>query len=134
MPLHRNGSPLAHIPDSGVVHADTLGRNREMYSTRPKNIVVGRRHRPVANELQLVGRSSEPVFVVHVSQAVKLNCIRFKLGWADEQLFTFETVENVFEGIFMLLNSLREYVDVVEVYPYLNTNSFPEYEHHEPLP
>ena len=35
--LHRNGRPLAHIPDSGVVYADMLGRNREMYSMRPKN-------------------------------------------------------------------------------------------------
>ena len=38
MPLQRNGRPLAHIPDSGMVYADTLGRNREMYSTRPKNL------------------------------------------------------------------------------------------------
>ena len=67
-------------------------------------------------------------------QAIELYCIWLELGRAYEQLFTFETMENVFKGIFVLLNSLREYVDVVEVYPYLNTNSFPEYKRHEPLP
>ena len=97
-------------------------------------MVVGRWHRPVVNELQLVGQSSEPVFVMHVSQAVKPNCVRFKLGWAYEQLFVFETVENVFEGIFMLLNSLQDYVDVMEVYPHLDTDPILEYIHHEPLP
>ena len=67
-------------------------------------------------------------------QAIEPYCIQLELGRAYEQLFMFETMENVFEGIFVLLNSLQEYVDVIEVYPYLNTNSFPEYEHHEPLP
>ena len=33
-----NGIPLAHIPDSGVVYAETLGRKRDMYSMRPKNL------------------------------------------------------------------------------------------------
>ena len=89
--------------------------------------MVGRWCRPVANELQLVGRSSEAVFVTRVSKTVEPNCIRFKLGWAYEQLFSFETVENILEGIFVLLNSFREYVDIVKVYPHLNTDSFPEY-------
>ena len=94
--------------------------------------MVGRWRWPVANELQLVGRSSEPVFIV--PQAVKPNCVRLKLGWADEQLFTFETVENIFKGIFVLLNSLQEYVDVVKVYPHLDADPIPEHIRHEPLP
>ena len=81
-----------------------------------------------------VGRSSEPVFVTRVSQAVKLNCVRLKLGWADEQLFAFETVEDIFKGIFVLLNGLREYGDVVKVYPHLDADPIPEHVRHEPLP
>ena len=67
-------------------------------------------------------------------QAIEPYCIWLELGRAYEQLFTLEAVEDIFEGIFVLLNSLPEYVDIVEVYPYLNANSFPEYKRHEPLP
>ena len=31
-----NGSPSEHIPDKGVVNADMLGRNRDMYSMSPR--------------------------------------------------------------------------------------------------
>ena len=31
-----NGSPSEHIPDKGVVNADTFGRNRDMYSMSPR--------------------------------------------------------------------------------------------------
>ena len=74
------------------------------------------------------------MFIAIVPQAVEPYCVRLELAGTYVQLFVAQSLEDVFKSIFMLLKHLCEYIDVIEVYPHLDADSFSEYKCHKSLP